>query len=918
MARYALLAVALVILAALALVGTVSGLFLDALWFRQLGAWVVFRTTLLAKLACFAATFAATFAVVAAVGLRAVGQVRQAGVVRVVFRRSGDGQATLPELIAPLAGRLPWRALVVGVAAVMATLAGVAQAARWETYLLWWYGGAFGEVEPVFGRDIGFFVFTLPALHAIVGAAAASVVFATVLAGAVFYLHGALDVRRPDELTAPPLVGTASLLLAVYLVTRAAGYWLGRYDLLLAPYGAVFGAGYTVSAVKLPLQWLLVATSLAGAGLAASNLAGRDWRRPVAALGLTLAAGMAASVLPDVYQRLRVRPDELRLERPYLAHNIAMTRRAYGLDRIAARPFPAAQTLDAAAIARNAATFENVRLWDPQPLLDAYRQLQLIRLYYEFHDVDVDRYDLPDGRRQVMLAAREINSALLPENARTWVNQRLQFTHGFGAVMSPVTELEGEGLPTFFLQDIPPQSRVGLQVDQPRIYFGEKTDDYVVVNAEAEEFDYPKGDENVSNVYTGADGIHLGSRLRRAVFAWHFGDINLLLSGNLRAESRILFRRSLTQRIGRLAPFLRLDRDPYLVVTGGRLVWMQDAYTTARTFPYAEPVRGLGINYIRNPVKIVVDAYDGTVAFFALDPDEPVLAAYARIFPGLFRPFAEMSADLQQHIRYPEDLFLVQTDLYRTYHMTNPDVFYNKEDLWSFPTEAAGGEARRAAADPYYVITKLPGEEGEEFLLMQPMTPANRSNMVGWLAARSDLAHYGELVVYELPKERLVYGPQQIEARIDQDTVISQQLSLWNQMGSKVIRGNLLVIPVEDSVVYVEPLYLRSTQGQIPELKRVIVAYGERLAMERTLDAALAAVFREGPAARAAARDAARDAALADAGAGPAPPSASPPDGPEEHAPAREHYRTALDALRAGDWQGFGRAMDALGKTLEE
>lgn len=908
MMRFALIGAALAVFVLMALVGAASGLFLDALWFRQLGAWVVFRTTILAKLACFAITFTATFAVVAAVGLRAVHLVRQAGVVRVVFRRTGDGQATLPELIAPLAGRLPWRALVVAAAAILAALAGIAQAASWETYLLWWHGGAFGEVDPVFGRDVGFFVFALPAFKGIVGAATASVVFATMLAGAVFYLHGSLDLRRPDELTAPPLVGMASLLLALYLATKAVGYWLGRFDLLLAPYGAVFGAGYTVTTVKLPLQWMLVGASGVGAVLAASNLAGRDWRRPAAALALTLVAGMTASFLPDAFQRLRVRPDELRLERPYLAHNIAMTRHAYGLDRIEPRPFPATQKLDAAAIARNAATFENVRLWDPQPLLDAYRQLQLIRLYYDFHDVDVDRYDIAGQRRQVMLAPREINSALLPENARTWVNQRLQFTHGFGAVMSPVTELEGEGLPTFYLQDIPPRSRVGLTVDEPRIYFGEKTVDYVIVNAHAEEFDYPKGDENVTNAYAGADGVYLGSRLRRAVFAWHFRDANLLLSGNLRPESRILFRRALTQRIGALAPFLRLDRDPYLVVSGGRLVWMQDAYTTARTYPYAEPVRGIGINYIRNPVKIVMDAYDGTVGFYALDPDEPVLAAYARIFPGLFRPFAEMSADLQQHVRYPEDLFLIQTEMYRTYHMTNPDVFYNKEDLWSFPTDAAGGEARRAAAAPYYVITKLPGETGEEFILMQPMTPANRSNMVGWLAARSDLEHYGELVVYELPKERLVYGPQQIEARIDQDTVISQQLSLWNQMGSKVIRGSLLVIPVEDSVVYVEPLYLRSTQGQIPELKRVIVAYGDRLAMERTLDAALAAVFRPGD-------TPAPVPAMVTAPM--APPGDAGAPAPGEPASARTHYHSALEKLRAGDWEGFGRAMDQLGQALE-
>jgi uncharacterized protein len=421
----------------------------------------------------------------------------------------------------------------------------------------------------------------------------------------------------------------------------------------------------------------------------------------------------------------------------------------------------------------------------------------------------------------------------------------------------------------------------------------------VIVNAAAEEFDYPKGEQNVTNAYAGTGGVPLGSWLRRAVFAWSFGDVNLLISGNLRAESRILFRRAIAERVSTIAPFLRLDHDPYVVASGGRLYWIQDAYTTADTFPYSEPMRETGFNYIRNSVKVVVDAYDGTVTFYAVDEHEPVLAAYARIFPGLFRPLADMPAELRRHVRYPEDLFLVQAEIYRTYHMTNPDVFYNKEDLWSFPTDNTGGT--RAIVEPYYVIMRLPGEAREEFILMQPMTPSNRSNMVAWLAARCDAPQYGELVEYAFPKERLVYGPQQIEARIDQDTTISQQLSLWNQMGSKVIRGNLLVIPVEDSLVYVEPLYLRSEQGQIPELKRVIVAYDDRVAMEPTLDAALASVFAPG---------------------GPPParlerPAAPAPAEPSAAKTAREHYRAALDALRAGDWGGFGREMDALGRSLE-
>jgi uncharacterized membrane protein (UPF0182 family) len=909
-ASLALLAATIVVLA-IVLLGMGSGFFVDALWFHQLGVFVVFRTALVAKLTCFAVAFTACWAVVGAIGLAAVRHARASSGVRLVFRRGGNGAPTVPELIAPVADRLPWRGLVLGAAALIASLIALVQAANWQAYLLWLHGGQFGVADPYFGRDVGFFVFSLPAYQMLVDGALAAVVLAGMLAAAVFWLHGALDLRRPGHPIPPAARSILSVVLALFLLAKAAGYWLDRYTLLLEPSGAVFGAGYTAVHLTLPLQWVLVAAALVGAGLAAANVRAQGWRLPLAAVVVVFGAAIVSAILPGVFQRLRVRPDELRLERPYLEKNIAMTRRAYGLAAIQPRPFPAEQTLDAAAVERNRATFENVRLWDPQPLLATYRQLQLIRLYYEFHDVDVDRYEVEGRRRQVMLAAREISPALLPPNARTWVNQRLQFTHGFGVVMSPVTELEGEGLPRLFVKDIPPVSPVGIDVAQPRIYFGEKTDDYVVVHAGAEEFDYPKGEQNVSNEYAGKGGVKLGSWLRRALFAWSFRDVNLLISGSLRPESRILFRRSIADRISAIAPFLLLDRDPYVVVSGGRLYWIQDAYTTAETFPYSEPVRGLRLNYIRNSVKVVVDAFDGTVTLYAMDEHEPVLAAYARIFPGLFRPFAEMPEDLRRHVRYPEDLFLVQAEIYRTYHMTNPDVFYNKEDLWSFPTETAAGA--RSAVQPYYVIMKLPGGAREEFILMQPMTPSNRSNMVAWLAARCDPPEYGELVEYQFPKERLIYGPQQIEARIDQDTTISQQLSLWNQMGSKVIRGNLLVIPVEDSVVYVEPLYLRSEEGQIPELKRVIVAYGDRVAMEPTLEAALAALFQ--PAAAQAA--AVPPAAPVPGAAAPGPPPAAAAGAPAPAA-ARAHYHAALDALRAGDFAGFGRELDALGKALGE
>jgi uncharacterized protein len=893
---------ALAALAGFVLLGAGSGLFVDAVWFGHLGYAVVFRTTLLAKLACFAIWSLVGAAGIAASALYVTSHARERGVVRVVIRR-GNGAETLPELIAPYTDRIPWRTLALAGALSVGVLFGLAQAANWQTYLLWLYGGSFSSVDPFFKRDIGFYVFSLPAYRAIVGAALGVVVLAGMAGGLLLWLQGAFDLRRPGEALPPAAVRLISVLLGVFFLGKAADYWLARYELLLSPHGAVFGAGYTASHAQLPLLWLLIAAALVAAVLSLANSRVQGWRLPVAAVVLVFAASLLSSMLPDLYQRLRVRPDELRLEQPYLENNIALTRLAYGLDKIRTQPFPAKTPLDAAAVERNQPTFANIRLWDPGPLLDTYKQLQVIRLYYDFHDIDVDRYDLPGGRRQVMLAGREIVSALLPANARTWVNQRLQFTHGFGAVMSPVTEVQGEGLPVFFLKDIPPVSSVGLEIRQPRIYFGERTDDYVMVGAAADEFDYPRGEQNVTNHYDGAGGVRLGSRLRRLVFAWSFRDVNLLISGNLRADSRILFRRSLADRISRLAPFLRLDHDPYLVISGGRLYWIQDAYTTSSAFPYSEPVAGLGLNYIRNSVKIVVDAYDGTVTFYAVDEKEPILAAYSRIFPGMFRPLAQMPEDLRRHVRYPEGLFLIQAEMYRTYHMTSPDVFYNKEDLWNFPNERVGGT--RTAVEPYYIIMRLPGGEREEFILMQPMTPSNRNNMVAWLAARCDAPNYGELVEFAFPKERLIYGPQQIEARIDQDTVISQQLSLWNQMGSKVIRGNLLVIPVEDSIVYAEPLYLRSEQGQIPELKRVIVAYGDRLAMEPTLDAAISTVFGGAP-----------PPAVPSVVAPSAAPGAPRPVETAEQT-AREHYRAALEGLRSGDWGIFAREMKALGQALE-
>ena len=595
-------------------------------------------------------------------------------------------------------------------------------------------------------------------------------------------------------------------------------------------------------------------------------------------------------------QRLIVKPNELELESPYIQRSITATRQAYDLHNVTVKPFSAEQRLTRQALEANQPTIDNIRLWDSEPLIDTDRQLQEIRTYYRFTHIDEDRYWLDGAYRQVMLSVRELDPARLPPNAQTWVNRHVLFTHGNGLVMSPVTRKSAEGLPAFYLQDIPPVATGGPPVRESRIYFGEAKSPFVIVNGSTPEFDYPQGRNNVFARYQGAHGVPIGGTARRALFAWYFQDPNLLLSDYITAESRILFRRTVQERVATIAPFLHLDRDPYPVVSDGRIVWIQDAYTTSSYFPYAQAVPHGAFNYIRNAVKAVVDAQNGSVDFYLATPSDPIARTYGRIFPILLKSLSEMPADLQQHLRYPQDLFAAQVEVYRAYHMDTPEVFYNREDLWQLPRQPDGTAGPMA---PYYMVMRLPGEPEAEFILMVPMTPSQRDNMIAWVAARCDPPHYGELIVYEFPKDKLIFGPFQIEARINQNTAISQQLSLWNQHGSRVIRGNLHAIPIEDAILYVSPLYLRAETGHIPELKRVIAAYGDQVVMEETLTDALEALFR--------------------------PPSGSLPPGAVSGRPdpdrTREallgHYTRAMERLKAGDWGGFGAELEAMRALLE-
>jgi uncharacterized membrane protein (UPF0182 family) len=891
-----------VIVACLVALRMAAGLLVDLAWFDSVGYRFVFLTVLKTKALLFLAVLvisAATFWF--------------SGVLALRFARPpspwhGAGAQTLPKILGRAATLLPRHALVRTVAVVLGILVAWGEVSNWTTVQRFIHQAPYGLSEPVFSRDIGFYLFSLPAYLALKDLLWVMLALSALVAGAVYWAHGDVAPDRGRHWLSPAATAHASVLLGVFFAIKAWSYSLDRYLLLYGDNGVVVGASYADLHVELPMLWVLMGLASAAAIASWANVRARTWQLP-AALAIIVFGGslMLGTIVPASFERFFVKPSELQLETPYIQRNIAMTREAYNLGHITVKPFPAEQGLTVQSLEENRATVDNIRLWDWQPLMDTYAQLQEIRTYYKFHDVDVDRYEFDGKYQQVMLSARELEPRLLPENAQTWVNEHLLFTHGTGVVMSPVTQKSAEGLPLFYLKDIPPVATGGPQIFDPRLYFGQGEGSYVIVKTSTPEFDYPKGNDNVFASYQGDAGVAIGGMARRALFAWYFDDPNIVLTHYITSESRILFRRNVQERVRTLAPFLRLDHDPYVVVSDGRLFWIQDAYTTSRWFPYAQPLPNSGSNYIRNAVKVVIDAHDGGVSFYVPDSGESLIATYGRIFPGLFKPLAAMPPDLQKHIRYPEDLFLIQAEIYRAYHMVAPEVFYNREDLWQFPRVPVGIDGERGHEGdkmvPYYIIMRLPGEARAEFFLLLPMVPSHRENMIAWLAARCDAPDYGKLIVYEFPKDKLVFGPFQIEARINQNTEISQQISLWNQMGSRVIRGNLLVVPIENSLLYVSPLYLRAETGQLPELKRVIAAYGDRVVMDDTLGGALASLFK----------GTAPASAFSGMSAGAL--TAGPRD--ERAREARDHYQRALDRLKAGDWTGFGAELESLGQLLE-
>jgi len=880
-----------------ALVAPVVPLYTDWLWFHEVGYAQVFLAILSLRGSLVIGVGLAVFVVLYA-NLAFAARTAPPDVLWEL-----EDQLGLPSrvVIEPLIRRaLPLVLLVISF------VSGMRASADWETILAYRNQVAFGTVDPLFGRDLGFFVFSLPFWRLVHGWALTLGAATLILTLVLYVLQRSLVLTNRGPRLAQGARTHLLALVAALLVLKAVGFWLDRFELVFSPRGIVFGASYTDVHASLPILGGLAVLALLAAVGCLVQIA-RPGLRVVAgaviALGIAWVVGLG--IYPALLQRFRVTPNELVAERPFIEYNVRMTRRAYDLDRVVEKDFPVAETLDARALERNAATVKNIRLWDYRPLLRTYAQLQEIRTYYKFVDVDNDRYLIDGEYRQLMLSPRELSYAHLP--SRIWINEHLTYTHGYGAVVGPVNRISPEGLPEFFVKDIPPHSTAGFRpITRPEIYYGETSNAYVFVRTRSQELDYPSGDQNVYSTYAGRGGVPVSSWLRKVAFAIRFGEPKILLSNDLTPESRIMIYRRVQERVRQIAPFFEFDHDPYIVVTDdGRLVWILDGYTITDRYPYSDPIPGLG-NYIRNSVKATLDAYDGTVTYYLADPSDPLVRTYANAFPGLLRPLEAMPPDLRRHLRYPEDFFAIQARKYAVYHMQDPQVFYNKEDLWAVPHRVVDG--RESEMEPYFTIMRLPGETREEFMLLSLFNPSRRDNMIAWLAARSDPPNYGRLIVYNFPKQKLVYGPRQIEARIDQDPVISQQLTLWNQRGSTVIRGSLLAIPIDQSLIYIQPLYLAaSEQGALPELRRVIVAYGNTIAMEPTLEQSLARIFGGRP----------EPTAVA-AGAAPGPPATASALEAEVRR-AWDAWTRSQEAIRRGDWATYGleqkRLEDAL-RTL--
>jgi len=889
------------ILAALVLLRSFITYYGDWLWFQNVGFAEVFTTILWAKVLAFAVFFS-IFGIFA--GLNIAIARKWGRPTRVIKVATPAEPLTLLAIIFHRTyADSVWGIIIF----LLSVMMGSTASDSWMAILQFLHRSPFGVPDPIFHKDVGFYVFALPLYLFLRGWYLTTLLLVLASVALSYYLDQAIGVHGNRLHIYPRVKSHLGVLGGLFLLGIAWTHRLKLYGLMYSSSGVAYGAGYSDVHALIPAYWALLTLAFAIAALFFLMPILKRWKWLLYIGGVYLVALIGLSwVYPSVVEQYVVKPNELAKETPYIKNTINFTRLAFGLDRAQEQPFPVKETMTYADIQKNEPTIHNIRLWDHRPLIATYKQLQEIRLYYDFKSVNVDRYQVGNKYTQVAIAARELPPSLLPGPARTWVNKHLVYTHGYGAVMSPVNELTEDGLPEFTIKDIPPRSTGVTKITRPEIYYGEETEGFCVVNTEIKEFDYPKGNENVYASYNGRGGVQISSFLRRLVYTADFLDVNLLLSRYITSQSRIMFHRIITDRDYTIAPFLAYDSDPYIVVAeDGRLYWIHDAYTTSNMFPYSQSL-SLGssqarLNYIRNSVKIVIDAYNGDVSYYIIDPSDPVVQTYGKIFPTLFKPIKEMPPFLKTHIRYPMDLFIIQAQMYATYHMTDPQVFYNREDLWSIPQEVY--KETQQALPPYYIIMRLPGTSSEEFILMLPLTPSGKNNMVAWMCARCDGNSYGQLVIYMLSKEELIYGPMQIEARINQKPDISAELTLWGQRGSSVIRGNLLIIPIEHSFIYVEPIYLQSEQGQIPQLKRVIAVQGGQLEMRNNLDEALRAVFSV-----AAVPQEQVQKALAAAPTGPLSTMAQE---------ALNHYNKALDYLKQGNWGKYGEELSQIKRILE-
>ena len=864
--------------------------FTELQWYDSLGFRDVFTTRVFLQAALFIGSFTLAFVyllvnVVIALRIRSGPSLRAVGIRRSSIRSATGGAA-------------------LGAGALIALVLSGGAGTQWQSLALFQHAQPTGITDPVLGQDISFYLLTLPFLHSIVNWALGLGFLTSLLIGIVYAWRG----DQFDLNLTPLAIAHLSALLAVFALVLAGWTWLGRFDLLYAHNSSVvWGAAYTDVNARLPIITFQSGAAVVLAGALLVNVWLRRVALPVIAGLVWVALLIIGGIYPAFIQTVQATPNAQSYELPYIEREIAGTRAAYGLSNVTVSNFTGDQPLTLANVQNDQVTVNNLRLWDFAPLKDTYEQQQTIRTYYTFYDIDIDRYTVNNQYTSMEISAREFDFSKLPAGAQNWVNQHLQYTHGYGVAANPVNAVVGEGLPNYVISDIPPTGPV--PISQPAIYFGEVTSSYALAPNSNREFDFPQGSQDSFTSYTGTHGVPM-TAVNRALWSLKLGDFNLLVSGQVNSQTLMLYRRQIIDRVSELAPFLTFDSDPYVVVVDGRIYWIVDAYTTGATYPYSQTVtfsNGNDINYIRNSVKVVIDAYEGTVVFYVFDPKDPIIKAYAATFPTLFAPMDAMPARLRAHVRVPVDLFNTQVAIYATYHITDPKVFFAREDVWDIPTAQTAPGGLAAPVQPYYVLFRLPGEQNPEFLLIMPFTPHGKNNMVSWMAARSDGSHYGEYVAYVLPKDKVIFGPQQVANRINENPAISRDFTLFHQAGSQVQQGNLLVVPIGDSFLYFEPIYLRANQSSsLPELKKVILADQDTVVYTDTLQEAI------------------------DQLVGTTPAQPPPQTTPTTITPAvlaqiadlitqaNLHYAAAYADLKNGDLAGFASEMAQVGQILQQ